>query len=111
MNAVSSMRKIENAPNPIECTIIKQHSSVLHPATKFLKEHILSGNFVYEKNAMLENNFENARCVYDTNLNMYVNKKYSAGKVDMVVALINAVHMLIEYEINGDDFVIQCVDI
>lgn len=111
MNAVSSMRKIENAPNPIECTIIKQHSSVLHPATKLLKESILSGNFVYEKNAMLENNFENARCVYDTNLNMYVNKKYSAGKVDMVVALINAVHMLIEYEINGDDFVIQCVEV
>ena len=44
------------------------------------------------------NNFENARCVYDTNMNMYVNKKKSNGKVDMVVALINAVYLLIEYE-------------
>lgn len=110
-NAISSMQKLESAEDPIECTIVKQHSSVLHPATKLLKESILSGNFRYEENLLLENNFENARCVYDTNLNMYVNKKYSAGKVDMVVALVNAVHMLIEYEINGDDFVIQCVEV
>ncbi len=43
---------------------------------------------------MLEMNFENARCTYDTNLNLYVNKKKSAGKVDCVVSLINAVFLL-----------------
>ncbi|MCM1525174.1 MAG: terminase large subunit [Ruminococcus sp.] len=111
MNAMSSMQKIESAENPIECTIIKQHSSVLHPATKLLKESILSGKFKYEANLLLENNFENARCTYDTNLNLYVNKKHSAGKVDMVVALINAVYMLMENEVLGDDFVYQCVDL
>ena len=42
---------------------------------------------------------------------MYVNKKRSAGKVDMVVALINAVYMLMENELLADDFVFQCIDI
>ena len=42
----------------------------------------------------MEINFENARCTFDTNLNRYVNKKKSNGKVDMVAALINAVYML-----------------
>ncbi len=110
-NAISSMQKIEQAENPIQCTIIPQHSKFLHPATKLLKESILSGKFRYEENLLLENNFENARCTYDTNLNMYVNKKRSAGKVDMVVALINAVYMLIENEVLGDDFVFQCVEV
>lgn len=110
-NAISSMQKLESAENPIECTIVKQHSSVLHPATKLLKESILSGRFRYEENMLLENNFENARCTYDTNLNLYVNKKRSAGKVDMVVALINSVYMLMENEVLGDDFVFQCVEV
>ena len=74
--------------------MIKQHSSVLHPATKLLKERILQGLFVYDENTLLEINFSNARCTEDTNLNKYVNKKRSEGKVDMVVALINAVYLL-----------------
>ena len=43
---------------------------------------------------MLEINFTNARCTKDTNLNLYVNKKKSEGKVDMVVSLINALYLL-----------------
>ncbi|WP_303765632.1 hypothetical protein, partial [Ruminococcus flavefaciens] len=43
---------------------------------------------------MLEINFQNARCTKDTNLNLYVNKKKSAGKVDMVVSIINALYLL-----------------
>lgn len=94
--------------DPIECVEIKQHSSVLHPATKWLKEHILSGKFAYDKNKLLEINFSNARCTEDTNLNKYVNKKRSAGKVDMVVALINAVHLLQQETLEQDkNFVIQ----
>lgn len=103
-NAMSTMQKLENADNPIPCTIVKQHSSILHPATKLLREYILEGKFKYETNALLENAFSNSRCVYDTNLNMYVNKKKSNGKVDMVVALINAVYMMMQYEmLNNDD--------
>lgn len=50
--------------------------------------------FEYEKNTLLEINFENARCTYDTNMNRYVTKKKSCGKVDMVIALINAGYLL-----------------
>ena len=94
MNAMSTISKLESAEEPIECVEIKQHSSVLHPATKLLKERILEKTFRYDENRMLEINFENARCTEDTNLNKYVNKKKSAGKVDMVVSLINALFLL-----------------
>ena len=102
-NAMSTMQKLESADEPIQCTEVKQHSSVLHPATKLLREYILEGKFRYESNMLLENSFENARCTLDTNLNMYVNKKKSAGKVDMVVALINAVYMMMQYEMIGGE--------
>lgn len=69
---------------------MKQHSSVLHPATKLLKESVLKRKFKYVKNRLLELNFSNARETLDTNLNGYVNKKKSNGKIDLVVALINA---------------------
>ena len=94
-NAISTVQKLEaDEDNPIECVEIKQHSSVLHRPTKLLKEQILSKNFAYSENLMLEINFQNARCTEDTNLNKYVNKKKSSGKVDMVVSLINAVFLL-----------------
>ena len=105
-NAISTVQKLE--AEGMECVEIKQHSSVLHSPTKLLKEKILSGEFGYVENLMLEINFENARCTRDTNLNMYVNKKKSTGKVDMVVALINAVYLLEQNELFGSDaFVVQ----
>ena len=97
-NALSSAQKWENGRHgdgdgyPV-CEV-RQHSSVLHPATKWLLELVTNGKFRYEKNELLEINFENAKCTFDTNLNRYVNKKKSSGKVDMVVALINAMYML-----------------
>ena len=63
--------------------------------------------FVYDENLMLEINFQNARCTEDTNLNKYVNKKKSEGKVDMVVALINAVYLLEQNMLYNNDFVCQ----
>ena len=93
-NALSTVQKLEYEDDPIECVEIKQHSSVLHRPTKLLYESILSRSFVYSENLMLETNFQNARCTEDTNLNKYVNKKKSAGKVDMVVSLINAIFLL-----------------
>lgn len=91
--------------------IVKQHSDTLHPPTKLLYEMILERRFVYEANQLLEINFENARCTFDTNKNRYVNKKRSIGKVDMVVSLINAVYLLQqnEYLSDGDDWVCQSI--
>lgn len=105
-NALSTAQKLENEGyNLVE---IRQHSSVLHPPTKLLEEKILSREFKYTQNNLLEINFQNARCVYDTNKNKYVNKKKSKGKVDMVVSLINAVYLLQQdYFLNQMDFVIQ----
>ena len=105
-NALSTAQKLEKAGyNLIE---VRQHSSVLHPPTKLLKEKILSHEFQYTNNRLLEINFQNARCVYDTNKNQYVNKKKSTGKVDMVVSLINATYLLQQdVFLNQMDFVIQ----
>lgn len=105
-NALSTAQKLEKAGyNLVE---IKQHSSVLHPPTKLLKEKILSKEFEYTQNKLLEINFQNARCVYDTNKNMYVNKKKSNGKVDMVVSMINATYLLQQdYFLNQMDFTVQ----
>ncbi len=107
-NAISTVQKLEE--EGIECVEIKQHSSVLHPATKLLKEKILSQEAFYEDNPLLEINFANARCTEDTNLNKYVNKKRSNGKVDMVVSTINAVHLVQQEILFGDgDFLIQMI--
>lgn len=100
-NAISTVQKLE--AESLECVEIKQHSSVLHMPTKLLKECILSKMFHYDENLMLEINFQNSRCTEDTNLNKYVNKKKSAGKVDMVVALINSVYLLQQDMLFGPD--------
>lgn len=103
-NCLSTAQKLEN--NGYETTEIKQHSSVLHSPTKLLEELVLTERFRYEPNRLLEINFANARCLYDTNLNRYVNKKKSTGKIDMVASLINAI-CLLEKEMLQEDFVVQ----
>lgn len=105
-NAISTVQKLEE--NGIECVEVKQHSSILHAPTKLLKESILNKSFCYADNRMLEINFQNARCTEDTNRNMYVNKKRSAGKVDMVVSTIIALYLLQQEELYGNSFVVQC---
>lgn len=107
-NALSSAQKLEKAGyNLVE---VRQHSSVLHPPTKLLREKILAREFQYEQNPLLEINFQNARCVYDSNKNQYVNKKKSTGKVDMVVSLINAVYLAQQdYFLNQTDFTVQVI--
>ena len=105
-NALSSAQKLDRAGhNMVE---VRQHSSVLHPPTKLLKEKILKKEFQYENNKLLEINFQNARCSYDTNKNMYVHKKKSTGKVDMVVSMLNAIYLLQQdVFLNQSDFTIQ----
>lgn len=108
-NALSTAQKLEGAGyNTVE---IRQHSSVLHSPAKLLKEKVLSTEFEYTDNKLLEINFQNARCSYDTNKNMYVHKKKSKGKVDMVVALINAIYLLQQDVIFGQipDFTVQVI--
>ena len=70
---------------------------------KLLKEKILQHEFQYESNRLLEINFQNARCTEDTNLNKYVNKKKSSGKVDMVISLINAIYLIQQDMLYGND--------
>ena len=105
-NCMSTAQKLERAGfNTVE---VRQHSSVLHSPTKLFKEKILNGEAKYTENKLLEINFQNAKCTYDTNKNLYVNKKKSNGKVDMLVAIINAVYLL-EQDVflNSMDFTIQ----
>lgn len=103
-NALSSAQKWDEKYNTVQ---IRQHSDTLHPPTKLLYEKIMDGKFKYEENKLLEINFQNARCVYDTNMNRYVNKKKSNGKIDMVVSLINSIYLL-QQEVfleNGNFFI------
>lgn len=98
-NAMSSAQKWDEKYETVE---IRQHSSVLHAPTKLLRDCILEKKFRYERSRLLELNFQNARVTFDTNRNLYVNKKKSSGKVDMVVALINAVYLLQTFELQGE---------
>lgn len=91
-NCLSTAQKLKT--NGYKVVEVAQHSSVLHPPTKLIKECIESNKFKYVSNLLLEINFQNAKCTEDTNLNKYVNKKRSAGKVDMVVSIINAVYLM-----------------
>lgn len=105
-NCISTAEKLEEAG--YQTVEVKQHSSVLHPPTKLLQESILERRFSYDGSRLYEINFQNARCTEDTNLNKYVNKKKSNGKVDMVVSTIIAIYLLQQNEMFGeDDFVCQ----
>ena len=119
-NAMSSAQKWEKGRKATNLkpehdgyptVVVRQHSDTLHPPTKLLYELIMEGKFRYEENQLLEINFENARCTFDTNKNRYVNKKRSNGKVDMVVALINAMYLLQQNEYLGEsmDWVAQSI--
>lgn len=90
---------------------VKQHSSVLHPATKLLREKILNKEFFYTENKLLEINFQNAKVVTNNNNDIYINKKKSTGKVDMLAATINAIYLVqIDVIFNPDsDWAIQVI--
>lgn len=104
-NCISTAEKLQS--NNIDCIEVKQHSSVLHPATKLLQEEIVRHNCVIDNNPLLLINFANSRCQYDTNLNMYVNKKKSRGKIDMVVSIINGLYLLQQSEQDSANWVVM----
>lgn len=110
-NAISSAQKWGNGDNGkysgINCIQIRQHSDTLHSPTKLIYEKIVNHQFEYEENKLLEINFANARVTYDTNMNKYVHKKKSNGKVDMVMAILNATYLLQQDIIFEDGFIVQ----
>lgn len=110
-NTLSSAQKWENGDNGkysgINCIQIRQHSDTLHSPTKLIYEKIVNHQFEYEENKLLEINFANARVTYDTNMNKYVHKKKSNGKVDMVMAILNATYLLQQDIIFEDGFIVQ----
>ena len=88
MNCIHTKNYLEEYGVPVE--EVRQFSTRLHSGTKLLKEYILKEKVRYFPNALLEINFSNAKTMEDNMKNMYINKKKSSGKVDMVAALINA---------------------
>ena len=90
--AISSMRRISEEAG-YEAIEVVQAPLNLHSTFKTIKEHVLKGNFHYEKNDLLEIHFKNARQVESNNLDMYVNKKKSSGKIDMLFSTADAVFL------------------
>lgn len=90
--AISSMRRISEEAG-YEAIEVQQSPLNLHSTFKTIKEHVLKGNFHYEKNDLLEIHFKNARQVESNNLDMYVNKKKSSGKIDMLFSTADAVFL------------------
>ena len=58
-----------------------------------MRDKILEGDFHYEPNELLEINFKNARQLVNVNMGIYVNKKKSSGKIDMVFSTVDAVYL------------------
>lgn len=91
-NAISSVNRFTEEGD-YECIEVRQQSSSLGPTFKLMRDYILDGNFHYEPNELFENNFKNARQIIDTTMNIYVNKKKSAGKIDMVYSTADAMYL------------------
>lgn len=102
-NALSSAQKWADKYN---CVEVRQHSDTLHAPMKYLYEQVMAGRFRYEKNRLLEDNFQNVRVKYDATLRMWADKKHSNGKIDEVMGLIDAVYLMQQDSFN-DDFIVQ----
>ena len=96
-NAISTANKLQS--EGLECIEIKQHSSVLHAPIKLLAELISNRKVKFIYNDLYIQNFLNAKCTYDTNLNKYINKKKSSGKIDLVMATVNALYLAQQAEL------------
>lgn len=107
-NCISTANRLDAAG--YTCVEIKQHSSVLHPPIKLIRDSILGGNFAYDADPQYEQNFQAARVLYDTNMNMYISKKKSKGKIDMLMATVDATYLAQQEMLFGDDdFIVQII--
>ncbi|NFE72548.1 terminase large subunit [Clostridium botulinum] len=104
-NAMSSAQKWED--NNIECVEVIQFSRVLHAPIKWLHECLLSKKIKYYNNKLLDIELMNCRAKRDTNMGWYLDKKASAGKIDMVFALVDALYLLQQELLNGQSWVSQ----
>lgn len=96
-NCIATAQRLEE--KGLETVEVKQHSTILHAPIKWLEELIVNKKFQYSGNELLEINFKNAKCKYDTNLNRYLSKKDSRGKIDGVMAILNALYLLQQAEL------------
>lgn len=104
-NAISSVQKFEE--NGYSTVEIGQHSRFLHPVVKLLEEKILNKEIKFTDNNLLIQNFQNAKLVEDTNRNKYISRKKSTGKIDMVMAGLNALYLLNDRELLGQEFIVS----
>lgn len=75
------------------------HSKVLSPIYKLLEEKVLNKEICFLDNGLLLDNFANCRCKYSENMDKYLTKKSSNGKIDMVISLALALTQLEEKEL------------
>ena len=74
-------------------------TKVLSPIYKLLEEKVLNKEICFLDNGLLLDNFPNCRCKYSENMDKYLTKKSSNGKIDMVISLALALTQLEEREL------------
>lgn len=94
-NAISTVQKLIN--EGIECIETPQNYFVLHPATKLLKESVLTNTFEFVKNDLFVLNVSNAIEVTNPSGSLsMISKKSSKFKIDMLASLINCFTLIDE---------------
>ncbi len=96
-NAMATLQNLER--RGFEIVIQEQSSTKICGGVKRLHEVILEEKFVYEFNPLLELNMYNAMKNYDRFNNMYIDKKKSTGRIDIIDAIINCMCRFVEDEI------------
>lgn len=96
-NFLSSATKLE--AKGLRMIDTPMHSKVLSPIYKLLEEKVLNKEICFLENGLLLDNFANCRCKYSENMDKYITKKSSNGKIDMVISLALALTQLEEKEL------------
>lgn len=96
-NFISSATKLE--AQGLKMIDTPMHSKVLSPIYKLLEEKVLNKEICFLHNDLILDNFANCRCKYSENLDKYLTKKSSNGKIDMVISLALALTQLEEKEL------------
>ena len=92
-NCLSTAQKLEKAG--LKTVEVKQHSSVLHPATKLLREKILNKEFFYTPNDSSRNQFSKCKSSRKPTTETFTFTKRKVYRQSRHVAsLINAVYLL-----------------
>lgn len=87
-NAISTIQKLSQ--EGLECVETPQNYFVLHPATKLLKESVLTNKFKFINNDLFVLNVSNAIEVTNPSGSLsMISKKSSKFKIDMLASLIN----------------------